>query len=265
MPELPEVEGFRAFLERHAAGKRIERAEALDDLMLKDTSRLSFARRLRGHEVGSVVRRGKIVIASTRARPGEKDPPALALHFGMTGHLLAVPAAEPVHRWDRLLLTLDHGMQIRYRNMRRLGFIRLPRATEVPDLLWPLGPDPLEAPESYVRESLARRRAPVKAVLLDQSFLAGLGNIYADEALFVAGIRPDRRANSLAAADARRLHRAVVRVLRPAVAANVREPMSPLNTTVPRRRSDPCPRCGRGIESATVGGRTAYYCARCQR
>jgi formamidopyrimidine-DNA glycosylase len=193
-----------------------------------------------------------VLIVFTVAREGERDAPALALHFGMTGHLV-VDDPVRVHPWDRVVLDLDDGTSVRYRNMRRLGFVRLVSRSDLADLLWGMGPDALEAPGRWFGETLARRRAPVKAVLLDQGFVSGVGNIYADEALHVAEILPERPANAIAPDEAKRLHTAMRRVLRRGT------------MRVPRVRDAPCPRCGTPIRSKTIGGRTAYYCARCQR
>jgi formamidopyrimidine-DNA glycosylase len=146
----------------------------------------------------------------------------------------------------------------------------------VADLLWGLGPDPLEAPKSWFTEALRARRGPVKAVLLDQGFLAGVGNIYADEALFAAGVRPDRPGRSLSPAEAGVLHGALRRVLGRAVRAQVagrdaRLSLGGLRTEASRnlaRTGSPgvgCPRCGRALRASRLGGRTSYWCPRCQR
>jgi formamidopyrimidine-DNA glycosylase len=249
MPELPEVEGFRAFAERHVVGRTIVRARALDDLMLLGTTRRAFAAGLRGRAVTAVSRRGKLMIIFCSG-------PAIAVHFGMTGR-----PSMAASKYDRLVLELDDGTSFHYANMRRLGSIRLVAPGELSDLLWALGPDALEAPSSWFRDALARRRAPIKAVLLNQAFIAGVGNIWADEALFRAGVHPSRPANEV---DARRLHRALRTLLRRGVADNLAQTMAPLRLKVPRRAGEPCTRCGTPIESRAIGGRTSYYCVHCQ-
>ena len=273
MPELPEVEGFRAFTERHLVGRKVEKARALDTWMLKDVGPRVLAREMSGRRVGAATRRGKVLFVFTE--PPEPTAPVLCLHFGMTGRPLSTPAGEPVHRWDRLLLELDDGTVYRYRNQRRLGFIRMVARSAVQDLSWGLGPEPLEAPGSWFVETLGRRRGPVKAVMLDQAFLAGMGNIYADESLFAARIRPDRPARSLSPDEARRLHRSVNSVLRkalrdPSIDSTPRLPLMMVRRQASRARHGDgpvdvgCPRCGRPLTTSTIGGLTSFFCEDCQ-
>jgi formamidopyrimidine-DNA glycosylase len=276
MPELPEVEGFRAVVEEHVVGRKIIRARFFDDWMLKDCSPSTAGRRMKGRRVSAVDRKGKMLAIFTEPAPGRADTPVLALHFGMTGRPIVGRIGDPIHHWDRMLLDLDSGAEFRYRNSRRLGFIRVVTRNELADLAWRLGPDPLEAPASYLVGALADRNAPIKALLLDQSFLAGVGNIYADEALHAAGIRPSRPGGDLKADEIRSLHRALQRILRRAVAAhrNGRDALFPL-FAVRRNASRQlgasgsskvgCPRCNRPLKHARIGGRTSFYCANCQR
>jgi formamidopyrimidine-DNA glycosylase len=257
-------------------GRKIIRARFLDDWMLKESSPSTAGRRMKGRRVSAVDRKGKMLAVFTEPVPGRPDTPVLALHFGMTGRPIIGRIGDPMHHWDRLLLDLDSGAQFRYRNSRRLGFIRVVTRNGLADLAWRLGPDPLEAPASYLVQALEGRDAPIKALLLDQSFLAGVGNIYADEALHAAGIRPSRAGGDLRAEEARALHRALQRILRRAVAAqrSGRDSLFPL-LSVRRHASRQlgasgspkigCPRCDRPLEHARIGGRTSFYCASCQR
>ena len=276
MPELPEVEGFRAVVERHVVGRRIVNARFLDDWMLKDSSPSTAARRLKGRHVSAVDRRGKMLAVFTDPLRGKPDTPVLALHFGMTGRPVIDRIGSPTHRWDRVLLDLDSGAQFRYRNSRRLGFIRVVTRNEMADMAWRLGPDPLEAPTSYLVDALPGRDAAIKALLLDQSFLAGVGNIYADEALHAAGIRPDRSGSTIKPAEAERLHRALKRILSRAVKAqkegrHARFPLLHIRNRASRQlgaSGSPkvgCPRCTRPLRHAKIGGRTTFYCPSCQR
>jgi formamidopyrimidine-DNA glycosylase len=152
---------------------------------------------------------------------------------------------------------------------------RVVTRNEMADLAWRLGPDPLEAPSTYLMEALAARHAPIKALLLDQSFLAGVGNIYADEALHAAGIRPSRRGSDLDPDEIRALHRALQRILKRAVTAqrgggDARFPLLAVRRHASRQlgaSGSPkvgCPRCDRPLRYAKVGGRTSFYCASCQ-
>lgn len=276
MPELPEVEGFRALVEQHVVGRKIIRARFLDDWMLKESSPSTAARRLKGRRVSAVDRKGKMLALFTEALPGRIDTPVLALHFGMTGRPVLERIGDPVHRWDRVLVDLDSGAQFRYRNGRRLGYVRVVTRNELADMAWRLGPDPLDVPASYLADALAGREAPIKVLLLDQSFLAGVGNIYADEALHAAGINPQRPAGSLTRDETTRLHRELQKILRRAVKAHRagRDASFPL-FAVRRQASRQlgasgspkvgCPRCGRPLRSKRIGGRTSFFCSACQR
>jgi len=275
MPELPEVEGFRAVVEQHVVGRTIIRARFLDDWMLKDASPSSAGRRMKGRLVSAVDRKGKMLAIFTEPARGRPDTPVLALHFGMTGRPIVGRIGDPIHHWDRVLLDLDSGAQFRYRNSRRLGFVRVVTRNEMADLAWRLGPDPLEAPASFLVQALAGREAPIKALLLDQSFLAGVGNIYADEALHAAGIRPSRPGGDLRPDEAKALHRALQRILKRAVTAHrsggdARFPLLAVRRHASRQlgaSGSPkvgCPRCSRPLRYARIGGRTSFYCANCQ-
>jgi formamidopyrimidine-DNA glycosylase len=275
VPELPEVEGFRGVVERHVVGRTIERARFLDDWMLKNSTPSGAARRMSKRTVTAVDRRGKMLALFTEPLPGKTDSPVLALHFGMTGRPIVEETGNPLHHWDRLVLDLDSGEQFRYRNSRRLGFVKVLSRNEMADVAWRLGPDPLESPSSYLVGAFATREAAVKALLLDQSFLAGVGNMYADEALHAAGINPTRPGYDLQPDEIERLHRALKRILARAVKAqrNGGEARFPL-IAVRRHASKQlgasgfpkvgCPRCGRPLKHAKIGGRTTFYCASCQ-
>lgn len=276
MPELPEVEGFRVLVEQHVVGRKIIRARFLDDWMLKDSSPSSAARRLKGRRVSAVDRKGKMLALFTEPVAGRVDTPVLALHFGMTGRPVIDRIGNAVHRWDRVLVDLDSGAQFRYRNGRRLGYVRVVTRNELADMAWRLGPDPLEVPASYLADALDGREAPVKALLLDQSFLAGVGNIYADEALHAAGIDPRRPAGSLSRDEATHLHRQLQRILRRAVKAHRAGHDASFPLLAVRRRASKqlahsgspkvgCPRCGRRLRSMRIAGRTSFYCSSCQR
>lgn len=275
MPELPEVEGFRAVVEKHVVGRTIERARFLDDWMLKDSTPSSAARRLNNRKVTTVDRRGKMLALFTDPVPGRPDTPVLALHFGMTGRPVIAEAGSRPHHWDRVLLDLDSGEQFRYRNSRRLGFVKVLTKSEMADVAWRLGPDPLESPPSYLIEALAARDAPIKALLLDQSFLAGVGNIYADEALHAACINPSRRGSTLDTQEVEALHKALKRILTRAVKAqrnggDARFPLLSIRDRASKQlgaSGSPkvgCPRCGRPLKHAKIGGRTSFYCPSCQ-
>lgn len=176
MPELPDVEGFRRYFDDHAAGRRVRAVEAVDRGLLRGTSPQALGRALRGKRLAKARRHGKWL-----ACPAEG--PALLLHFGMTGRLVSSEEEAERHRHDRLVLVLDRG-ELRYRNMRRFGAIRLAKdEAALEQFFSKLGPDWLDVSRKDLGELLSRRRGSVKTALMDQTLAAGLGNLTADEAL----------------------------------------------------------------------------------
>ena len=193
----------------------------------------------------------------------------------MTGALLHRPSSAPPDRYVRAVLSLDDGSELRFSDLRKFGAMWL--VPELSPVLGRLGPEPLDGglTPSLLREVTARRRAPIKSVLLDQRALAGLGNIYADEALFAAGLHPQRPASSLSDSEVERLHGAIGRVLTAAledrgasfsdyVDASGREGRHQFRVQVFRRTGQPCYVCGREIARVKVAGRSSHFCPKCQ-
>jgi formamidopyrimidine-DNA glycosylase len=194
----------------------------------------------------------------------------------MTGSILyRPPRADPPDAYVRAVITLDDGSELRYADLRKLGQMWVVESPE--GAIGALGPEPLDAAftAARLRETLSHRRAPIKAVLLDQRAIAGIGNIYTDEALFAARIHPLRLANTLTEAEVKRLHLAVRRVLTDAlgnrgssfrdyVDAAGREGTHHLQVKVFRRTGQPCYVCGAKIARIKVGGRSTHFCSRCQ-
>ncbi len=258
MPELPDVEAYRRFFLRHAAGKTVRAVEA-DPTIVRNAAPRTLSRALTGRRLAEPERLGKWLICWT-------DGPALLLHFGMTGDLVWSEDEPERHRHDRLFLSFQDGTEIRYRNMRKLGGVWLAHdAPEVRRVLGPLGPDALELSRAAFLELLGRRRGGVKAALMDQSLLAGVGNLIADETLWQARINPRRRVESLTGDERSRLQAALRKVLRESVEAS---------DHIPRKRSwllhvrgQPgarCPRCRTPLARTVAAGRTTYVCPSCQ-
>jgi formamidopyrimidine-DNA glycosylase len=190
MPELPDVEGFRRYFNRFAAGARVERVEVLDRSMLRNTSPQGLGRALRGRRFGEARRRGKWLVA-------EAEEPILLLHFGMTGLLAWSGGGETPHRHDRVVFHLPNG-DLAYRNMRKFGGVWLAADPERAEHeLGSLGPDAQEVGRDEFVELLTRRRRGVKALLMDQKAIAGVGNLLSDEVLWRARIHPRRSTASL--------------------------------------------------------------------
>jgi formamidopyrimidine-DNA glycosylase len=275
MPELPEVETVRARLEPKLVGRRFERVEIFDERLTRPFDPARVAAELEGERVAALDRRGKYLVV--RFESGR----VLLIHLRMTGNLLhgnggSDTVGENRHR--RAVVRLDDGSDVVYRDMRRFGTWLLFEADELEPYLGDrVGGDPL-APSftaKRLEERLTGRRAPVKAALLDQRKLAGVGNIYADEALWRARVHPVRPAGELRVAEVKALHRGIRGALHVGIArqgATLRTYRTPDGRSgrmqhefkVYGREGEPCDRCGTPIEKIRVAGRGTYYCPSCQ-
>lgn len=273
MPELPEVETVRRRLAPVVEGARLDEVEILDARLTRPVDPHLVAAELGGERVVALERRGKYLL--WRLESGR----ALVVHLRMTGSFRHAPCgALPSDAHRRARLRFDTGDEVAYRDVRRFGTWVLLEATEVDSYLDArLGPEPLAAGFTAARlgARLASRRAPVKAVLLDQRRIAGVGNIYADEALWRALVHPRRPASSLDAVEVRRLHRALRFVLRRGIerqGSTLRDYAAPDGSAgamqdefvVYGRGGLPCLRCSATIERLVVVGRGTWICPRCQ-
>jgi formamidopyrimidine-DNA glycosylase len=258
VPELPDVEGFRRTFAEHAAGKTLRAVRWIDSTMLRGTTPARLARGLRGARFSEPERQGKLLICFT------EGPAVLLLHFGMTGTFVW-NADRNRHPHDRLALEFDDG-RLRYRNMRKFGGIWLARTeSELARLRTRLGPDWLSVSLSQFEEIVESRSATIKAVLLDQSVAAGLGNLLADEGLWQARIDPARPASSLDASDRRALYRKIQNVLRESIPYGLVPAKQTWLTGARSSRDAACPRCGERLRRRQVAGRTTFSCPREQR
>jgi formamidopyrimidine-DNA glycosylase len=257
LPELPDVEGFRRVLAKHAAGKRIESVDVIDRGMLKGTSPQTLGRAVKGKRFADPHRHGKWLIAPV-------DGAEVLMHFGMTGLLEWVADAER-HPHDRIVFACEGG-ELRYRNMRRFGAVRLARdERERERETGRLGPDAHGLDPERFLELLARRRGSIKAALMDQKLLAGVGNLLADEILWRAGVDPRTPVPRLSRARRERLQSALRDTIRESIPAGRVPHGDRWLTRVRDDREPSCPRCGTALRKATVAGRTACWCPRCQR
>jgi formamidopyrimidine-DNA glycosylase len=273
VPELPEVETVRASLEPALVGRRFERVEIADGRLTRPEDPDEVAAELQGEVVASVDRRGKYLVV--RFRSGR----TLLIHLRMTGslrhHRDGAQEDDP-HR--RAVVRLDDGSDVAYRDVRRFGtWLLLEPGEDAPYLAERLGEEPLGSSftPAALAARLANRRAPVKAAILDQRSAAGMGNIYADEALWRARIHPLRPAGELTGDDVRRLHRGIKEALRHGIARqgttlrDYRTPNGARGTMqdelrVYGRGDEPCRRCGTPIAKTRVAGRGTWYCPTCQ-
>ena len=283
MPELPEVETVRRRLAPLLEGRTFARVEIDDARLTRPYDPIEVAGELNGERVELVDRRGKYLIV--RFESGR----ALVIHLRMTGSLRHVPDPEafsadtpvaslPDHPHQRAVVSLDDKSALVYFDVRRFGTWTLLEPGEVePYIDERLGPEPLGANfgARHLGERLAHRRAPVKAVLLDQRALAGVGNIYADEALWRAKIHPLTPADALGPAELKALHRAVRKALEQGLArqgSTLRDYRLPDGASgemqhefkVYGRGGEPCDRCGTPIDKIRVAGRGTWYCPNCQ-
>lgn len=274
MPELPEVETIVADLRPHLVGRTIVRCELRFPSIVRHPEPEVFIDSITGLTIEAVGRRGKfILIALGTGR-------MLVVHLGMSGQLRLVDAASEIANHTHAIFDLDDGRQLRYRDPRRFGRLLLGTEEEllVSGTLPRLGPEPIDpsfdADELFRR--LRRRRAPVKAVLLDQGTVAGVGNIYADESLHRAKVRPDRLAKSLSRKSVGRLHES----LRDSLEIAIRNRGSSVDTyrdawgeagnqqellLVYGRAGEPCFTCGRPLSIVRIAGRSTVFCRHCQR
>jgi formamidopyrimidine-DNA glycosylase len=256
MPELPDVEGFRRVLDEHT-GEPIESVRVYDAGVLRGVSARRLGDALRGHRFEHPRRHGKWLLAPA-------EGPVLMLHFGMTGSLSWHPEGEPRHRHDRVVWRIDGG-ELRFRDMRKLQGVHLePDRSRAERVLDDLGPDALQVTRRRLGELLSGRRARLKTALTDQSLIAGLGNLLADEICWRARVAPLRGAADLDEADLDALHRAMRKVLRDSVEAGRVPPRDTWLTGVRDEPDAPCPRCGTLLSSRRVSGRRTVWCRNCQ-
>jgi formamidopyrimidine-DNA glycosylase len=281
MPELPEVETVARDLRGLVLGATISGARCYWDRTLRNVTPEAFANGVTGRRIEAVGRRAKLIVVEL------SGDVALTIHLKMTGQLFVVAADQPEDGYIRLVLELADGRELRFRDIRKFGKIGLYRRDEATGELLSepggagvfaaTGPEPLD--EAFTlkafRARLRSRKGRLKPLLLDQTFIAGIGNIYADEALWAARLHPLRSARSLRPADERRLYREIRRILAEAVerrGSSVDDYTAPdgdgtmqERLLVYQRAGEPCLRCGRPIRRIVVGGRATHFCSWCQR
>jgi formamidopyrimidine-DNA glycosylase len=264
MPELPDVEGFRRVLEQ-AAGRRIGDVDVRDPGVLREVTARRLAQALVGRCLGTPRRHGKWLIAPVREPKARhrRDEPSLVFHFGMTGELLWSDG-EARHRHDRVVIVTEGG-ELRYRDMRKLQGLRLGASdAEVDELLGELGPDAATISSEELGRRLQRKRGQLKPALMDQTVVAGLGNLTVDEIAWRSRTHPTRATSELSGADVRRVHQRMSTVLRDSMAAG-RVPDRASWLTGRRNDQDGvCPRCGTRLRHGRIAGRHTVWCPHCQ-
>ncbi|MFN3744904.1 MAG: Fpg/Nei family DNA glycosylase [Hyphomicrobiaceae bacterium] len=265
MPELPDVEIFRRRLDKAAAGRRITEAKVRDPRLLEGISARELERRLLGRRIEATQRHGKYLIAKL------EDGDALVLHFGMTGTIETSAEGATTPLYEVLHIGLEKGGWASVTSRRKLGHIWMTGSISAFLKDHEQGPDALAKALNIkaFAAALGSKRSTLKAALMDQARIAGIGNIYSDEILFQTGLHPLTLVGDLDPDQLAELYRTTKRVLRQAIARGVMAegPASAFPDdwlSGHRERGGRCPRCRTPLETFKSGGRTAYFCPRCQ-
>jgi formamidopyrimidine-DNA glycosylase len=275
MPELPEVETVRRSLEQMIVGRTITGSTIGDFAgVIGGIDHQTFTSLIVGARIERVLRRAKYLFIET------DGPVVIQVHLRMTGRIVVLPTSDPDIRFEHLRIHLDDGTDIRYGDQRKFGRVLLVDHDHVRALDRKLGPEPLSRAMTSARlhRALATRQGKIKNILLDQAIIAGLGNIYVDEALFRSRIHPLAAANTLTPAQCASLMRAIRAVLHSAIVnqgttfSTFENPYGERGRNAERLlvygkggQEIPCPRCGTLLERLVVGGRGTTYCPECQR
>ena len=279
MPELPEVETVRRGLNNLTLKQKIRGGEVLLPRTLAYPTEIEqFWQGITGVAIAQWQRRGKYLLAQLES---DSDPGWLGIHLRMTGQLLWLPQDSPLQKHTRIRIYFDHNQELRFVDTRTFGKVwYCPPETELNSVitgLQKLGPEPFSADFSlkYFMEKLSSSRRQIKTLLLDQSIVAGIGNIYADEALFKSGILPDTVAANLKPQRVKKLHQAIINVLQTSIdkgGTTFSDFLDLLGVSgnygdaalVYGRKDQPCKVCQTPIERIKLGGRSSHYCPNCQ-
>jgi len=260
MPELPDVETFKRYLDSTSLHQRIDDVDVRSPYIVKNISARELARRLKGHRFESSRRHGKHLFVRANGDLW------LRLHFGMTGSLLYFKGKGHAPPHARVLFVFPKDYRLAFDDQRKFGQIGLLK--DVDEFLKEraLGPDALEVDLAKFERLLAKHRGALKSVLLNQSVIAGIGNIYADEILFRARMHPATEVSRLDDKALKKLFHATHYILEKAIAAKADVNQMPKSWLLPHRgKHGKCPRCGGELKSSKIGGRTAWFCPHCQR
>jgi formamidopyrimidine-DNA glycosylase len=269
VPELPEVQTVVNTLSPRLIGGTFRSVAHVRPDIVRPREGFDLKGALEGRTVSQIARRGKRIVITL------DDGNAFYVHLGMTGQMTIVTPAAPIEPHTHFIADLTSGQQLRFRDPRRFGGIFwLGADTTAPDAR--MGPEPLAMTPKQLAEKLSRTKRAVKNALMDQSIVAGLGNIYVDESLFAAGIHPLKRADRLRGDEIARLNRAIKVTLKRAIrhrgsslrdyvdADGERGGFQDLHK-VYAREGDPCATCGTPIKRVVLGGRSTHWCPKCQR
>jgi len=270
MPELPEVETIRLDLQESLPGLRITDITIVDRRILKTNEPVSFVKELKQRTFDAIARRGKMLIIPF------KEGGFLLVHLKMTGQLIY--GEKLALKETKVVFSLSNGKYLNYNDQRLFGRLSFVPNLEEEPFLQQIGPEPFadDFTKIWISAQLKRRRVPIKTLLLDQHFIAGIGNIYASEILFQAKISPKKRGDRLSQSEINALHQATIRVLKEAIRfrgtsmRNYRDSNGEKGSFINRikvynKENEPCPVCRLEIKRIVQSGRSTFYCQRCQQ
>lgn len=274
MPEMPELETIKRSLEPHIKGRRIDDVELLLSRQIKHPSPEEFVSRIKGQRIRELQRRGKYLILVL------DNDVFLVIHLRMSGQSCYCGPNDSDRKHSRIIFHLDDGARFVFADTRTLGTIYAMREDELPMIngLAELGPEPLsdDFTIEYLKDILSGKKGKIKSFLLKQNYIAGLGNIYVDECLFLAGINPLRTPDSVTGAEAKKLHACINKVIEDGIndgGTTFRDYRDGVggkgshqnNLYAYGRGGQPCRKCGTIMEKIKVGGRGTVYCPNCQK
>jgi formamidopyrimidine-DNA glycosylase len=260
MPELPDVETFKRYLDSTSLHQRISGVDVRSAYVLKGVSARELQRRLKGRCFESSRRHGKHLFVRANENLW------LRLHFGMTGSLHYFEDREQAPRYARVLFAFANAHRLAFKDQRKFGEIGLVKDVDEYLKKRDVGPDPLDISLPQFKAIFRKHRGAVKTILLNQNLMAGIGNLYADEILFRARVHPVTQVSALKDEIVSKLFRATHYILNRAIAAKADANLTPKSWLLPHRgKGGKCPRCSRELKSETIGGRTAWFCAHCQK
>jgi formamidopyrimidine-DNA glycosylase len=262
MPELPDVEAFRKYFNKTSLNKEIKKAEASKSRVIKGISAGALQSNLTGESFTSSYRHGKYLIARTLKNK------FLIMHFGMTGSLQDFNNSDESSKHIHLLLKFEDGYKLAYRDPRKFGAVYFEDNLE--DFLKrkKLGPDPLKGNYSFsnFKEAAEGKKENLKAFLMDQSIIAGIGNIYSDEILFHCGIHPEKPINKLSESKLKDLFNSMKNILKESIKHETAGGKFPDDYLLNYRKNDSeCPKCGGKVKMKTIAGRSSYFCINHQK
>lgn len=261
MPELPDVEVFRRYFEDHALQQEISQVEVHSPEMLQGINTSLLHRELTGTWFTETARHGKHLFTALSSGAW------VVWHFGMSGYFKAFRSMDQEPPHDRVRIDFASGISLGYSCQRKLGEVSLTPSIAEYQQAKRLGPDPLSSPldRDWFLQSLAKKRGSIKSALMDQTLLAGIGNIYSDEILFQASVYPGAKACELSRDSLSAIYEALQEVLQSAIEAGADLERMPAHFLLPRRNSQAaCPRCGGKVEKKKFSGRSGFYCPSCQ-